>query len=204
LAATAAHVGLTDLADRELKRASEIDPTSEFVKQLIITRYWLLGDYDRWLAKCRELFGDAAGRPEDDLWYLLGKRKLDDAQKRMDKIADKATGPEFWNNKIVLLALKGNFQAAEELIPTVLSTYPIHNPNYHHATFNIAVVYALEGKSPEAVKWMQTTADSGYPIYPRFESDAYFDRIRQTPEFIEFMSKMKIEWNTYKSEFGEP
>jgi hypothetical protein len=66
-------------------------------------------------------------------------------------------------------ALKGDFHAAEELIPKLLSAHPIHNPNYHHATFNIAVIYALEGKSAEAVKWLQTTADSGYPCYPRFE-----------------------------------
>jgi TolB-like protein len=204
LAATAAHVGLTDLADRELKRASEIDPTSEFVKNQIMNRYWLLGDYDQWLTKNRELYGDDAAPQEDTSWYLIGKRKLDDAQKQMDQAADKAPGnPAFLNNKIVLLALKGNFQAAEELIPKVLSTHPIHNPSYHHATSSIAVVYALEGKSGEAVKWLQTTADSGYPCYPRFERDPYFDRIRQTPEFVQFMSKMKTEWDTYVSEFGD-
>jgi TolB-like protein len=203
LAATYAHVGLTDLADRELKRASEIDPTSEFVKDQIITRYWLLGDYDQWLVKNRELYGDASVNPEYTLWYLLGKRRLDDAQKRFDEIAEKAAGHgDFLNNKIVLLALKGNFNAAEELIPAVLSTHPIHNPNYHHATFSIAVAYALEGKSTEAVKWLQTTADSGYPCYPRFDKDTYFDRIRQTPEFIQFMSKLKTEWDSYQSEFG--
>jgi TolB-like protein/Tfp pilus assembly protein PilF len=203
LAPIYAHVGLKDLADRELKRASEIDPTSVFVKNQTITRYWLLGDYDGWLVENRRLFSDAADNPEDSLWYLLGKRRLDDAQKRMDEIAGKAGGrPDFLNNKIVLLALQGNFQAAEELIPTALSAHPIHNPNYHHATFSIAVVYALEGKSAEAVKWLQTTADSGYPCYPRFEKDTYFDRIRQTPEFVQFMTKLKTEWETYQSEFG--
>jgi TolB-like protein len=203
LAATAAHVGLTDLADRELKRASEIDPTSEFVKDQIITRYWLLGDYDQWLVKNHELYGNDAGHPEYALWYLLGKRRLDDAQKRIDEIAPKAAGkPDFLNNKIVLLALKGNFQAAEELVPTVLNAHSVHNPNYHHATFSIAVVYALEGKSAEAVKWLQTTADSGYPCYPRFEKDTYFDRIRQTPEFTQFMTKLKADFDSYQSEFG--
>jgi serine/threonine-protein kinase len=203
LAAIGAHVGLTDLADRELKRAGDVDPTSEFVKNQIITRYWLLGDYDQWLVENRRLYGDAAGNPEYEMWYLLGKRRLDDAQKRMAEISDKAAGnPDFLNNKIVYLALKGDFQAAEELIPTLLSAHPIHNPNYHHATFNIAVIYALEGKSAEAVKWLQTTADSGYPCYPRFEKDPYFDRIRQTPEFVEFMARMKTEWDTYNSEFS--
>lgn len=203
LAATYAHVGLADLADRELKRATEIDPTSEFVKNQIITRYWLLGDYDQWLAKNRELYGDAAGNPEDSVWYLLGKRRIEDAQKRFDAIGEKAAGrPDYLNNKIVLLALKGNFQAAEELIPTVLSSHSIHNPNYHHATFSIAAAYALEGKSAEAVKWLQTTADSGYPCYPRFERDSYFDRIRQTPEFVQFMTKLKADFDSYLAEFG--
>jgi len=203
LAATYAHVGLTDLADRELQRASEIDPTSEFVKDLIVTRYWLLGDYDQWLAKNNELYGDDAGRAEYTLWYLLGKRRLDDAQKRIEEMEVKEAGdPDFLNNKIVILALKGNFQAAESLIPMLLNARPIHNPNYHHATFSIAVVYALEGKSAEAVKWLQTTADSGYPCYPRFDKDTYFDNIRQTPEFVQFMTKLKADFESYQSEFG--
>ena len=203
LAPIYAHAGLTDLADRELQRASDIDPTSEFVKDQVLTRYWLLGDYDQWLEKKRELYGDVSGNAEFNVWYLLGKRRLDEAQRQMDQIADKNAGrPDFLNNKIVLLALQGNFQAAHELIPTVLSTHPIHNPNYHHATFSIAVAYALEGNSTEAVKWLQTTADSGYPCYPRFERDTYFDRIRQTPEFIQFMDRLKTEWDTYRSEFG--
>jgi TolB-like protein len=200
-----AHVGLTDLADRELKRARDIDPTSEFVKNQIITRYWLLGDYDQWLAEDYELFGDTAGHHENTLWYLLGKRKLEEAQKRIDEIEpNQMNNGEFLANKGIFLALKGDFKSAENEIPVILEKQPIHDPNYHHATIGIAVIYALEGKSAEAVKWLKTTADSGYPCYPRFEKEAYFDRIRQTPEFVQFMSQLKTEFDSYKSEFGEP
>jgi tetratricopeptide (TPR) repeat protein len=205
LAGLYSHVGLRTLTARELNKATEIDPTSEFVKSQIVNQWWLLGEYDEWVAENHRQFGDAAGHPENSLWYLVGKRRLDDAQKRVDEMAEKAAArPDFLTNKAMLLALKGNFQAAEEMIPTILSKQPIQDPNYHHATFGIAAIYALEGKSAEAVKWLQKTADSGYPIYPRFQTDTYLDRIRQTPEFIEFMSRMKIEWETYKTEFGEP
>jgi len=61
----------------------------------------------------------------------------------------------------------------------------------------------LEGKSEEAVKWLRKTSESGFPCYPRFERDAYFDRIRQAPEFVQFMAELKHEWETYKTEFGE-
>lgn len=51
----------------------------------------------------------------------------------------------------MLFALKGDFRAAEAQILVILSNQPLKDPNYHHATYDIACVYALEGKSEEAV-----------------------------------------------------
>jgi hypothetical protein len=66
----------------------------------------------------------------------------------------------------------------------------------------LACIYALEGKSDEAVKWLRETADKGFPCHPLFERDAYLSRIRQAPEFIKFMSEMKTQNEMYRREFG--
>ena len=197
------HAGLMDLCARELDRAHEIDPTSDFVKQEIVTRYFLIGDYDGWAAEKHRQFGDKAGEPENALWYLLGKRRLDDAQKQIEEQQkDNANDPRFHSYKAILFALRGNYRAAEDEIPVIVSMQSDKEESYHHVTYNIACMYGIEGKSEEAVKWLKKTAETGYPSYPQFEREVSFDRIKQSAEFVQFMNEMRTEWETYKSEFG--
>jgi serine/threonine protein kinase len=66
-----------------------------------------------------------------------------------------------------------------------------------------ACIYALEGRSDEAVKWLREAAVTGFPCYPLFERDAYLNRIRQVPEFIQFMAEMRAQNERYRREFGE-
>jgi len=203
LAALYAHVGLEKLADYELHRASEIDPTSDFLKAQIVNRRWLLGAYEDWLAETRRQYGDNVGHPEKALWYLLGTRRLEDARKKLAETPpENSRKPEIRSERAILSALSGDYRAAENEIPGILDSHPVQNPTYHHATFDIAAIYALEGKGAEAVKWLRKTAESGYPCYPRFQREGYFDRIRQTPEFVQFIAEMKGEWETYETEFA--
>jgi tetratricopeptide (TPR) repeat protein len=197
------HIGLTDLCARELQRAAEIDPTSDFVKQESVTQYFLIGDYDGWAAAQRRQYGETDGQPENSIWYLLGKRRLDDLQKRIDEPQKgDLDSARFLSYRAILYALRGNYRAAEDEIPGILSKGSVQEESYHHVTFNIACVYAIEGKSEDAVKWLRKTAETGYPNYPRFEREESFDRIKQSPEFVQFMSEMKTEFESYKSEFG--
>jgi hypothetical protein len=109
---------------------------------------------------------------------------------------------ELTPTKALLLASKGDFQAAEAEIPIILSKHPLKDPLYHHAAYDIACVYALEGKSAEAVKWLREAAVTGFHLYPRYERDAYLNRIRQAPEFIQFLAEMKAQNDRYRHEFS--
>jgi hypothetical protein len=53
-----------------------------------------------------------------------------------------------------------------------------------------------------AAKGLKETAATGFPNYPLFARDPFLDRIRQSPEFIEFMSEQKAQWEKYRQEFG--
>lgn len=134
----------------------------------------------------------------------MSKGRLDEAQKAMKEWSAKTPDVIYLPpRKALLSALKGDFRAAEALIPVILSRHPVKDPFYHHAAYDIARIYALEGKSVEAVKWLREAAAKGFPCYPLFERDAYLNRIRQAPEFIQFMSEMKTRWEGYRREFGE-
>ena len=104
--------------------------------------------------------------------------------------------------KLCSLRHKGDFHAAEAQIPIILARHPLKDPLYHHATYDIACIYALEGKSAEAVRWLRESAVSGFHLYPRYTRDAFLDRIRQSPEFIQFLAEMKAENDRYRHEFS--
>jgi hypothetical protein len=192
------HLGLEDLAVRELARAYEIDPTSDALKSSTLTLYEVQSKYDEYAANQSVR---RVGRSE--VWYFMGKGRLEEAQKAMDEWSVKQpTHIELSPTKALLLALNGDFRAAEAEIPIILGKHPLKDPLYHHAAYDIACMYALEGKSVEAVKWLRESAVTGFHLYPRYVRDAYLNRIRQTPEFIQFLAEMKAENDRYRREFS--
>ena len=192
------HLGLEEMFDREMQRTLEIDPTSEFNKSILGFQLIFARRYDDWFAYRQKYFD---GKP--NLPYLLGKGRLDEAQQAFDQMPahgwDAETSPGY---KAILLALKGDRQAAEAEIPVLISNFPYKNNSYHHATYDIACIHALLGNSTESVKWLRETAATGFPSYPLFERDRYLDPIRQSPEFLQFIREIKEQNERIKSEFA--
>ena len=73
---------------------------------------------------------------------------------------------------------------------------------YHHFTYDIARIYALDGKAEEALKWLRITVEEGFPCYTLFARDSFLDPIRKDPAFIQFMTEMKTRWESYRREFS--
>ena len=191
------HNGLEDQADKELQRALEIDPTSEKVKEEIYNSTILSGRVDEALAVWQRFFNSAPS-----LKYYLEKNRLNDAQPLLEQaLAKDPNNPEVRLRKALFLALNKDFNAAELEIPWILERIQ-KNRGYHHSAYEIARVYALAGKSQEAVKWLRESAKTGLACYPLFGRDPYLNRIRQAPEFIQFMSEMRAQLEKYKREFG--
>jgi tetratricopeptide (TPR) repeat protein len=158
----------------------------------------MTGRYDEWLAAHQRLY------PNDPIspWYFLGKGRLEEAQRTIEEFSARKDHIEVPRQQALLFAFRGDFRSAEAMIPTILSTHPPYDLQYHHAAQDIACIYALEGKSDEAVRWLREAAAMGFPCYPLFECDIYLSRIRQAPEFIKFMAKMKAQNEKYRREFG--
>nr|MBA3716206.1 protein kinase [Pyrinomonadaceae bacterium] len=193
------HIGLEDLSDRELQRALDIDPTSENAKRAIVASYVNANRYDEWLVAQQKFFNR-----QPDAWYLMGKGRSDEAQTLLEQaLAKEPDNLDGHRLKSILLALRGDFRAAEAEIPFLLSKRSVKAFDYHHLTYDIACVYALAGKSDEAVKWLRETAATGFQCYPLFERDHYLNRVRQAPEFIQFMAEMKAQNERYRREFAQ-
>ena len=201
LAALYGHVGLDDLATREVQRGLEIDPTSQSFKDLTSILIFLRSDADAWHARRQQ-------RPPqvfsyDVPWYYLRKGQLDDAQKAIDeRMPSSHDNPELIRQQALLLALKGDNVEAEKKIQEILARVPLNSFNRHHHTYDAACIYALEAKSDEAVRWLKETADTGFPNYPLFARDPFLDRIRKAPQFQQFMSEQKTQWERRQQEFS--
>jgi len=191
------HSGLEDQASRELQTALEIDPTNEKVKEEIYNSVILSARPDEGLAALQRFFNRGP-----DLKYYLEKNRLDDAQPLIEEaLAKDPDNPVVRLRKALFLALKKDSHAAEAEIPWIVE-HIRKDRSYHHNAYEIARVYALAGKSQEARKWLKEAAETGLSCYPLFERDPYLNRIRQAPEFIQFMSEMKAQVEKYMREFG--
>ncbi len=71
--------------------------------------------------------------------------------------------------------------------------------HFHHTSYNIASAYAMMDEPEQAMKWLQVTADEGFPCYPLFEGDANLGNLRNDPRFISFMANLKQQWEVYKN-----
>jgi hypothetical protein len=79
--------------------------------------------------------------------------------------------------------------------------YVVKDPFYHHASYVIAAIYATEGKNADAIKWLKEAVATGFSAYPYFEHAAFFDRMRNEPEFVQFMAELKATTDRYHREF---
>jgi serine/threonine-protein kinase len=192
------HLGLEDLATHELDRVAAVNPTSDTIKNSKSLIYEVQSRYDEYAAD-QSLPHD--GRVE--ALYLMSKGRLDDAQKDLDDWPKKiANQSELVPTQALLLAVKGDFHAAEAKIPIILAKHPLKDPLYHHAAYDIGCIYAMEGKSAEAVKWLRESAVYGFHLYPRYTRDPFLDRIRQSPEFIQFLAEMKAENDRFRHDLS--
>jgi TolB-like protein len=192
------HLGLEEMAARELARGLEIDPTSDSLRQTKLLMYEVQSRFDDYAAD------SAVGRDgRVQALYLMAKGRFDEAQKAVDDwAASPSAGTSVFSTQALLRAVRGDFRAAEADVPIVLAKHPLKDPIYHHAAYDIACIYALEGKSAEAVKWLRESAVWGFHLYPRYTRDPYLNRIRQSPEFVKFLAEMKAENDTYRREFS--
>jgi len=192
------HLGLDEaIGLRENQRQLDIDPTNIHIQSRLVESYGLYGKFDEAIELHHRFFGFPG-----DADALIGKGRLDEAEALIKESVKKTPGDLRSRSRLALVsALKGKFQEAETAIPTIIQQAG-NNRTYHHITYNIACVYALEGKTDEAVKWLRTTADTGMPNYPLFARDPHLNRIRKEPAFIRFMTELKTRWDGYQREFG--
>ena len=198
LGASYYHMGLDDLAEKEYIRALEIDPTSEYTANQFVLFYYYTARWDDYYAALQKY---QPGEPPDS-YYLIVKGRFAEAEKLIDQqVAQEPDATYHAVNRAMLFAAKGDNARAEEQNQIFIKSLDKRVPSYHHDVYAVATVYAVMGKTSEAVKWLRESAETGFSSYTTFERDPFLDRIRNTPEFIAFMAEMKQLYDKRRSEF---
>jgi tetratricopeptide (TPR) repeat protein len=100
--------------------------------------------------------------------------------------------------KAMMLAEAGKQRQAEDMIQRAIA-FGRGYAHFHHTSYNVASAYALMHQPEPAMKWLQVTADEGFPCYPLFERDANLDNLRKDARFISFMVNQKQQWDHFNA-----
>ena len=142
---------------KSMRSRLEADPNNEEIKTFYPNKFLITARPDEYLQVNQRFFNRGP-----DFIYYLEKRMAQEAERLVEQTFQKEPGsPWALAQRALLLALQGKQQEAEAAIPLILKARK--NRGYHHVTYNIARIYALAGKSDEAVKWLRVTAKKAFP-----------------------------------------
>jgi DNA-binding winged helix-turn-helix (wHTH) protein/TolB-like protein len=191
------HIGLEKQAVEEFETALKVDPNNNRIKNTYVDEFFVSARPEEGLEATNRFFN----RGPDHKYYLEKGMVKEAAPLVEEEFQKDSKSVSKFVNRVLLLALQGKHQEAESAVPAILKRERRYR-GYHHGTYNIARIYALGGKSHEALKWLHVTVKEGFPCYPLFARDPFLNRIRQDPAFKQFLEEMKIRWEGYQRDFG--
>jgi TolB-like protein len=201
------HVGLNEEALQEFKRADELTPGSAEIKFHLGLMALLQGRYSD---ACPILEANLNGMPRGFSEYNLASalfysgRKIE-AKARIDtaRAQSKDEGGILTATQAWFLAAAGDKAQAKEKIDEAIKIGQGFG-HFHHTTYVIASAYALMDEPEPAMKWLNYTAENGYPNLTWFERDPNLNNLRKDPRFIAFLQKLRPQFERLKALAANP
>lgn len=197
------HIGMLDKGQKEIDKALAINPGNTLAR-------YRLGVIDMCRAKYAEAFEIFNSTPLEqnpellafytsNALFRLGRNEEASASiERYFKDHSQDKGGMVTSVKAMMLAKAGENSEAEATIQHAIEIGRGY-AHFHHTSYNIASAYALMNEPRQAMKWLQVTADEGFPNYPLFQDDAQLDNLRRDPQFIAFMAQQKQLWEHFSA-----
>ena len=197
------HIGMLDKGQQEIEKALAINPGNTLAR-------YRLGVIDMCRARYAEAYEIFNSTPLEQnpnllafytssALFRLGRNEEASALiERYFKDHPKDEGGMVTSVKAMMLAKAGEKREAEATIQHAIEIGRGY-AHFHHTSYNIASAYALMNEPEQAMKWLQVTADEGFPNYPLFEGDANLDNLRKDARFISFMAQQKQQWEHYSA-----
>ena len=203
LALVYCHIGAFAEALRESQLALTTDPNNNLAEFRIGQTLNFQGGYDEALSVLRAIPQGAnpALVGHQIAWALFNLGKKEEASALLGQLLKnnpEDAGGLFTSIQAVLAASAGQERVAENKIKLAIEKGKGFG-HFHHTAYHIACAYALMNKPEQAVKWLEKTADDGFPCFPLFETDTNLNNLRQDAGFVTFLAKQKQQWEYYKT-----
>lgn len=201
------HIGLLDEALHSVNKALEINPNNTLARFRAGVYLAYQGKFDEAIVEYKTIPADFTPLIVDRSMAeaLIQTGRLSEAEAIVDNYLRRYPqdeGGSFTGVKALLLAKTGKREDAEAAIKLAVQIGSGYG-HFHHTAYNIASAYAAMNKAEEAVKWLETTTENGFPNYAYFEIDPNLNNIRKHPRFVGFMSKLKPQWLRFKKNAAE-
>jgi tetratricopeptide (TPR) repeat protein/tRNA A-37 threonylcarbamoyl transferase component Bud32 len=197
------HVGLLDKAWAQIEQALAANPgnTMARFRSGVINLY--RGRYDAALAifDSTPLEKNPALLTFQKAMALFQLGRIQEATALVDEYLARYSADEggtVTSVKAMLLAKAGNASDAEKAIQRAIEIGKNFG-HFHHTAYSIASAYALLNNRDQAIRWLQTAADDGFPCYPLLEHDANLNSLRRDPRFVAFLAQMKARLRQYEA-----
>jgi tetratricopeptide (TPR) repeat protein/tRNA A-37 threonylcarbamoyl transferase component Bud32 len=197
------HIGLLEEAQAEVEKALAINPANTLARFRLGVINLYQGRYEEALVRFKTIPTQAnpalLDRTRATALFQLGRtEEASGIVEEYLRTYPSDEGGNVTSVKAMLLAKAGKAREAEETIEHAIEIGKGFG-HFHHTAYNIASAYALLNKTDQALKWLQFTAEDGFPSYTLFESDANLNSLRNDRRFIDFMGKLKQQWEHYKA-----
>ena len=202
------HVGAFDEALKELQAAVATNPGNALARFRIGQTLLFQGKHGEALEALRQLPDktNPALVGHQVAWALLNLGRKDEALQTLRQFPERHPNENtaiMESIEAVIAAGDGRKRDADTHIETAIRLGKGFG-HFHHTTYYIAVAHAQMNRPDEAVKWLETTAETGFPCYPLFQNDRNLDNIRNDPAFVDFLSRMHQKWEMYRSVISSP
>jgi len=203
LALVYSHVGLLDEALQELEKAIAVNPSNSLARFRVGEIYFFQGRHEQALDALRNVPAEVnpALIGHQIVFALFNLGRKEEASATLDQFLQDY--PEdnrglFTSLQAVLAASAGQNRLSEDKIKLAIVRGKGFG-HFHHTAYHIACAYALMKNSDQAIKWLEQAANDGFPCFPLFERDANLNNVRQDPRFGELLTKLKRQWEYYKT-----
>ena len=203
LALVYSHIGAFDEALQESHKAMTINPNNNLAHFRIGETLVYQGKYYEALSVLRTIPEEVnpAMVGHQIAWALFNLRRKEEATATLEQLTrdyPEDSGGLFAGVQAVLAASAGEKRTAEYKIKSAVDKGKGFG-HFHHTAYYIACAYALMNIPAQAIKWLEVTAETGFPCYPLFERDNNLDNIRQDVSFAAILAKLKQQWEYYRS-----
>jgi serine/threonine protein kinase/TolB-like protein/Tfp pilus assembly protein PilF len=203
LALVLGHVGLLDEALAELDKALATNPSNNLARFRVGEILLFQGKHEEALTALRnvptEVNPALVGHQIVFALFNLGRKE--EASATLEKFL--RDYPEdnrglFTSLQAIFAASAGQERVAEQKIALAIERGKGFG-HFHHTAYHIACAYAIMNRREQAIKWLESAANDGFPCYTLFEADHNLNNLRQDAHFQTLMAKLKQQWEFYKA-----